>query len=305
MFYHEPIMPERILDILDIKKDGIYFDGTLGGGGHSLGRLKAGGQIIATDLDADAIAYSSERFKNEGYCGRYTLIKGNFKNATAYLDELGIDKLDGALLDLGVSSHQLDTPERGFSYRYDAPLDMRMNKNQCLTGENVINDYEPSKLIKILYEYGEESHAKRIVQKIVEERQKERITTTGRLSRIIEECMPHIRGSHPAKQTFQAIRIEVNGELDGLAEAVTSITRRLKTGARICVLSFHSLEDRIIKEALRAMSTNCLCDKSIPVCVCNHKAEIKLIKTEKKADSIELLTNPRSKSAMLRAAEKI
>lgn len=305
MFYHEPIMLERILDILRVKEGKVYFDGTLGGGGHSLEILKAGGTVVATDLDGDAIQYASNRFKSEGFAGKFTLIRGNFKNACAYLDELGIEKIDGALLDLGVSSHQLDTPDRGFSYRYDAPLDMRMNLNQRLTAETVVNEYGEGELLKILYEYGEESHAKRIVREIVRERERRRIKTTGELVEIIERCIPHVRGSHPAKQTFQAIRIEVNGELDGLKEAVESITRKLNPGGRICVLTFHSLEDRIVKNAFRTMATDCLCDKSVPVCVCNHKAEIKIIKTEKKADSIELVTNPRSKSASLRAAEKI
>ncbi len=305
MFYHTPIMLDEVLETLDVRRDGIYFDGTLGGGGHSLGIMKKGGRIIATDLDGDAIAYAGKLFDGEGFCGRYTLVRNNFKNFAEVLDGLGIDGLDGALLDLGVSSHQFDEAERGFSYRFDAPLDMRMDTRGGLTAYDVVNGYSPEDLLKVLYEYGEEPFAKRIVNNIVRKRENGDIRTTGELATLIENSVPHRKGGHPAKQTFQALRIEVNGELDGLGEAVDGIIGRLKRGGRMCVITFHSLEDRIIKKTMKTMATDCLCDKSIPICVCGHKAEIKIIKTNKKATDEERENNSRSKSASLRAAEKL
>ena len=304
-FYHASVMPEEVLAALNVKKDGLYFDGTLGGGGHSLEIMKRGGRLIATDLDGDAIEYAGRRFEEAGFSGRYTLLRGNFKDACALLDGIGVGKLDGALLDLGVSSHQFDEADRGFSYRYDAPLDMRMDRRQELTARDVVNDYSPEELIRLLYEYGEESFAKRIAANIVRERQTAPIETTGQLAGLIERSVPHRKGGHPAKQTFQALRIEVNGELDGLGKAVEDLARRLNPGGRICVITFHSLEDKIVKRVMRTMATDCLCDKSIPICVCGHKAEIKLIKTEKKATKEETERNSRSKSASLRVAEKL
>ncbi len=305
MFYHTPIMLNEVLEILDVKEDGLYFDGTLGGGGHSLGIMRNGGRVIATDLDGDAIAYAGKLFDEEGYEGRYKLVRTNFKNFAEVLDDDGIDKIDGALLDLGVSSHQFDEPSRGFSYRYDAPLDMRMDNRGGMTAYDVVNGYSPEELLKILYEYGEEPFARRIVSGIVRRRETDSIKTTGELAEIIENSVPHRKGGHPAKQTFQALRIEVNGELDGLGEAVEGIIRRLKSGGRLCVITFHSLEDKIVKRTMKTMATDCLCDKSLPICVCGHKAEIKIIKTNKKASEEERNSNSRSKSASLRAAEKL
>lgn len=307
MFYHTSVMPAEVLEALRVKAGGLYFDGTLGGGGHSLEILRRGGRVIATDLDGDAIAYASALFDGEGFAGRYELIRGNFKNFSAYMDERGVASIDGALLDLGVSSHQFDEPSRGFSYRFDARLDMRMNTDQELSAYDVVNGYTAAELTRILYEYGEEPFAKRIAANIVREREKSPVETTGRLTEIIERSVPHRKVGHPAKQSFQALRIEVNGELDGLGRAVEDIARRLKTGGRICVLTFHSLEDRIVKRTLRTMATDCLCDKSLPVCVCGHKAEVKLVKVNGngRAGAEELKRNSRSSSATLRVAERI
>lgn len=304
-FYHTSVMPEEVLAALAVKAGGLYFDGTLGGGGHSLEILKRGGRLVATDLDGDAIDYASRRFDEAGYNGRYTLLRGNFKDAPRLLDEIGAGPLDGALLDLGVSSHQFDEADRGFSYRFDAPLDMRMDRRQELTAKNVVNEYSPEDLLRILYEYGEESFARRIVGSIVRERETSPIETTGQLAALIERSVPHRKGGHPAKQTFQALRIEVNGELDGLGKAVEDLARRLVAGGRLCVITFHSLEDKIVKRTLKTMATDCLCDKSIPICVCGHKAEVKIIKTDKKATKAETEQNSRSKSASLRVAEKL
>lgn len=304
-FYHISVMLNEAVDALAPHEGGTYFDGTLGGGGHSLEIMKRGGKVIATDLDGDAIAYAQKRFEEAGMSGRYVLVRDNFKNAARVLDDLGVDAVDGALLDLGVSSHQFDAPERGFSYRYDAPLDMRMDTRGGLTAKDVVNDYPPAQLLRILYEYGEESYAKRIVAAITAERKKAPIETTGRLAEIVERSVPHRKGGHPAKKTFQAIRIEVNGELDGLGEAVETLTRRLKKGGRICVITFHSLEDKTVKRTFARMAADCICDRSLPVCVCGHKAEIKLIKVPKKASEDELESNSRSRSASIRIAEKL
>lgn len=304
-FYHTSVMPVEVLSALQVTDGGIYFDGTLGGGGHSLEIMKRGGRVIATDLDGDAIAYADKRFSEAGFSGRYTLLRGNFKDACEMLDDAGIGELDGALLDLGVSSHQFDEGDRGFSYRFDAPLDMRMDRRQELTARDVVNEYPPEELLRILYEYGEESFAKRIVSNIVRQRTVAPIETTGELATLIERSVPHRKGGHPAKQTFQALRVEVNGELEGLGSAVEKLTRRLKTGGRMCVITFHSLEDKIVKRVMKTMATDCLCDKSIPICVCGHRAEIKIIKTDKKATKEETERNSRSKSASLRVAEKL
>lgn len=305
MFYHTSVMLDEVLELLSVKRDGLYFDGTLGGGGHSLEIMKKGGRLIATDLDGDAIEYARSLFDREGMNGRYTLVRDNFKNFNNVLNEKGIDKIDGAVLDLGVSSHQFDEAERGFSYRFDAGLDMRMDRRQELTARDVVNDYSPDELLKILYEYGEESYAKRIVAGIVKERAIRPIETTGRLAQIVSDSVPYRKGGHPAKQTFQALRIEVNDELNGLGGAVRDILRRLKAGGRLCVITFHSLEDKAVKTVMREMAADCICDKSLPMCVCGHKSEIKIIKTNKKATKEEMEANSRSKSASLRVAEKL
>ncbi len=303
-FYHTPVMLGEVMSELNVKENGIYFDGTLGGGGHSLEIMKAGGRVIATDLDSCAIEYAEKRFEREGMSGRYTLVRGNFKNFTEITDELGISVIDGALLDLGVSSRQLDDGSRGFSYRYDAPLDMRMDDRSSLTAEKIVNEWPADRLIRLLYRYGEESFAPRIVGAIERERKKSRIKTTGELASIISANVPYRKSGHPAKKTFQALRIEVNGELDGLGEAAEAIVKKLAAGGRLCIITFHSLEDRIIKNTFRLMSADCICDKSVPVCVCGHKAETRQLKAVR-AGGKELSENNRSHSATLRAVEKL
>lgn len=303
--YHISVMLDEVISALNVRSGGIYFDGTLGGGGHSLGIMKAGGNVIATDLDEDAIKYAEDRFLSEGMSGRFTLVRDNFKNFLRVTDSLGCDAIDGAVLDLGVSSHQFDDGERGFSYRFDAELDMRMDRRQELTAEDVVNGYSEKELLRVLYEYGEESYAKSIVRNIIKARQAHPIKTTGELADIIAKSVPYRKGGHPAKKTFQALRIEVNGELDGLGQAVEDIVGKLRSGGRLCVITFHSLEDKIIKNAFRLMATDCICDKSLPVCVCGHKATVKQIKTNKRATEEELAENNRSHSASLRIVEKL
>ena len=303
-FYHVPVLYDEVMEALRVRPGGIYFDGTLGGSGHSLGIMKAGGSVIATDLDGEAIRYAGERFMREGMDGKFTLVRGNFKRFTEVTDELGVKEIDGALLDLGVSSRQFDDGERGFSYRYDAELDMRMDKRDGQTAEDIVNGYPADELIRILYRYGEENFAPRIVSAIERERKKHKIKTTGELAAIISSAVPYRKGGHPAKKTFQALRIEVNGELDGLGEAVEDIVKKLKSGARLCVITFHSLEDRIIKNTFRLLSTDCICDKSIPICVCGHKASVRLVGTVR-AGKKEVDENNRSRSATLRTAEKL
>lgn len=294
---------------LRLKEGGIWFDGTVGGGGHSyeiLKRTSPSGQLIATDLDENAIAAASERLSE--FSGRFRIYKNNYKNFAAVLSEAGVSELDGVLLDFGVSSFQLDERERGFSYMQDAPLDMRMDAKAPLTAEDVVNGYAEEELAKILKEYGEERFAKNIARNVAAARKKSRIRTTGELAKIVEASIPaKFRQNGPcARKTFQAIRIEVNGELDGLEEAVKGLARRLKKGGRICILTFHSLEDRIVKNAFRELATDCICDKSLPVCVCGKKKEIEIITHKPQtASAEELQNNSRAKSAKLRIAEKV
>ena len=294
---------------LRLKEGGIWFDGTVGGGGHSyeiLKRTSPSGQLIATDLDENAIAAASERLSE--FSGRFRIYKNNYKNFAAVLSEAGVSELDGVLLDFGVSSFQLDERERGFSYMQDAPLDMRMDASAPFTAEDAVNGYTEEELAKILKEYGEERFAKNIARNIAAARKKARIRTTGELAKIVEESIPaKFRQNGPcARKTFQAIRIEVNGELDGLEEAVKGLALRLKKGGRICILTFHSLEDRIVKNAFRDLATDCICDKSLPVCVCGKKKEVEII-THKPltASAEELQNNSRAKSAKLRIAERV
>ena len=308
-FSHKPVLLEECMQGLRLKEGGIWFDGTVGGGGHSyeiLKRTSPSGQLIATDLDENAIAAASERLSE--FSGRFRIYKNNYKNFAAVLSEAGVSELDGVLLDFGVSSFQLDERERGFSYMQDAPLDMRMDAKAPLTAEDVVNGYAEEELAKILKEYGEERFAKNIARNVAAARKKSRIRTTGELAKIVEASIPaKFRQNGPcARKTFQAIRIEVNGELDGLEEAVKGLARRLKKGGRICILTFHSLEDRIVKNAFRELATDCICDKSLPVCVCGKKKEIEII-THKPltASAEELQNNSRAKSAKLRIAERV
>ncbi|MBR4124441.1 MAG: 16S rRNA (cytosine(1402)-N(4))-methyltransferase RsmH [Clostridia bacterium] len=308
-FKHTPIMLFECLDGLDIKPNGIYFDGTLGGAGHSseiLKRLETG-RLIATDKDDEALAVATERLSK--ISKNFVAVKSDFKQFDKVLDDLGVEKIDGVLLDLGVSSYQLDNAQRGFSYIADAKLDMRMDKSSALTAEDVVNNYSAEALTKIFYEYGEETFTKEIVKNIVKFRETERITTTKQLADIIKMSVPkkvQIAKGNPCKKVFQAIRIEVNGELANLYDTICKMIDRLKVGGRIAIITFHSLEDRIVKDAFKFCATDCICPKNIPVCVCHHKAKVKIITKKPILPSDkEQKENSRSTSAKLRIAEKI
>lgn len=308
-FSHKPVMLEECMQGLRLKDGGIYFDGTVGGGGHSyeiLARTSPGGRLIATDLDDYAIQAAENRLRE--FAGRYAIYKSNYKDFEEVFEKAGVDKPDGVLLDFGVSSFQLDEASRGFSYMKDAPLDMRMDKDSAFSAEDVVNGYSEQALAKIFKEYGEEKFAMRIAQNIAKARSKKAIRTTGELSQIVEESIPaKFRHNGPcARKTFQAIRIEVNGELEGLERAVRGLTLRLKKGGRICILTFHSLEDRIVKNVFRDLATDCICDKSLPVCVCGRKKEIEIVTTKPIiASEEETKKNSRSKCAKLRIAERL
>ena len=309
-FSHKPVMPEECMEGLALKDGGIWYDGTVGGGGHSyeiLKRTAPSGRLIATDLDDEAIAAASERLKD--FDGRFEIYKSNYKDFSIVFDRAGVSQIDGALLDFGVSSHQLDDSDRGFTYRDgNAPLDMRMNTSAYLTAEIVLNTYSEEALARILKTYGEETFAKQIARNVVKYREKQPLKTTGEFSEIIRNSIPaKFRFGAPCeRKSFQAIRIEVNGELDGLYELVIALTRRLKRGGRIAILTFHSLEDRVVKEAFRQLENPCTCPGNFPVCVCGKKPEIKII-TRKPitASEREINENSRSKCAKLRIAERI
>lgn len=309
-FVHIPVMLDECINGLNLKTDGIYFDGTLGGAGHSYKILKNSapfGRLIATDLDDYAISRAYDKLAP--FNGRFNLVKDNFKNFANVISSLGIEKLDGILLDLGVSSFQLDDKSRGFSYMADGEsLDMRMDASQALSAIDIINNYSEHQLKSILLEYGEERFAGNIAKNIVAERKINKIITVGKLNEIIRKSIPlkFQVGGHPSKKTFQALRIEVNGELNGLYQTIIDMTRSLKSGGRIAIITFHSLEDRIVKRAFKELETDCICDKSLPVCVCGKKKEINIItKHPITASDNELLINSRAKSAKLRIAEKI
>lgn len=309
-FSHKPVMLEECMDGLNLKDGGVYFDGTVGGGNHSyeiLRRSSPTGQLIATDLDDEAIAAATERLKP--FEGRFAIYKSNYKDFERVFAEAGIEKVDGALLDFGVSSHQIDDAARGFSYRIpEAPLDMRLDQTAPLTAEKVLNTYSEEKLAFILKTYGEEPFARTIARNVIRFRESKPLKTCGEFAELIRSSIPaKFRFGAPCeRKSFQAVRIEVNGELEGLYELVLSLTRRLKKGGRIAILTFHSLEDRAVKEAFRYLEAPCTCPKNLPVCVCGKKQEIRII-THKPitAGERELGENPRSKSAKLRIAEKI
>ena len=310
-FSHKPVMLEECMEGLALKAGGIYFDGTVGGGGHSFEILKRSGpsgRLIATDLDDEAIAAATKRL--DVYGDRFAIYKSNYKNFSQVFDEAGIDKIDGALLDFGISSHQIDDEDRGFSYKMaSAPLDMRMDQTSPLTAATVLNTYPEEKLYYILKTYGEEPFAKQIARAIVKTRVEKPLLTSGDFAEIIKSNIPakfRYGGAPCERKSFQALRIEVNGELDGLYDLVVSLTRRLKKGGRIAILTFHSLEDRIVKEAFRFMETACTCPPNFPVCTCGKKQEIKSI-TRKPivASESEQAENSRSKCAKLRVAEKV
>lgn len=309
-FSHVSVLLDECIDGLKIKEDGIYVDGTLGGGGHSLEivkRLGEKGRLIAIDRDADALMAAGARL--HAHASKITYVHDDFKNCCTVLDELGIDEVDGILLDLGVSSYQLDNAERGFSYMKDAPLDMRMDQSQFLTAFNVVNEFTVSQLTKILYEYGEEKLAPRIAEKIAAVRDKETISTTLQLAKLVEGCYPaktRWKYGHPAKRTFQAIRICVNNELTGLGDTVTNMARRLKKGGRMAVITFHSLEDRIVKTAFKDLALSCTCPPDFPVCVCGKVKEVELVnKKPIVASQEELNRNSRAESAKLRIVERV
>ena len=309
-FSHKPVMLEECMQGLCLKDGGVWFDGTVGGGGHSyeiLKRTSPKGKLIATDLDDEAIVAATKRLSE--FENRFAIYKSNYKDYKEVFLKAGVDKIDGAILDFGISSHQIDDGERGFSYKQaDAPLDMRMDQSSPLTAEIIVNTYSEERLVKILKTYGEETFAKQIARNIVKYRQDKPLKTSGELSEIIQKSVPaKFRfGAPPERKTYQALRIEVNGELDGLYELVQGLTRRLKKGGRIVILTFQSLEDRIVKEAFREMENPCTCPGNFPVCVCGKKPEIKIItKKPITASEEELKDNSRSKCAKLRIAEKI
>lgn len=306
-FSHKPVLLEETIDALNIKPDGIYVDGTAGGGGHSseiLKRLSPNGRLISIDQDPDAIEAVTERlkdYKNSIIC------KGNFSDVVSIVNGLGIERIDGIMLDIGVSSRQLDTPERGFSFHYDAPLDMRMSQSGA-SAYDLVNQLPYEQLVKIISRYGEERFAKQITRAIIREREKQPIATTLQLAEIIKAAVPAAkrREGHPARQTFQALRIAVNGELDRLEEGLQGGFELLKPGGRMAVITFHSLEDRIVKRAMAKWCTGCTCPKDFPVCVCGNKPKAELaLRKPAEASEKELSENPRARSARLRAITKL
>lgn len=308
-FKHYSVMLSETVDALNVEDGGIYADGTLGGGGHSYEILSRGKDIRLIGIDRDEEAICAAKKRLEEFGDKVTYINDNFKNTASILDSLGIDELDGMVLDLGVSSYQLDNEERGFSYMKSAPLDMRMNRKGSFSAYDVVNSYTEDQLTNIFYRYGEENWSRRVAKFITERREKAPIETTGELCEIIRAAIPQGARKdelHPEKRIFQAIRIEVNGELEILKGAVCDIVSRLKKGGRLAIITFHSLEDRIIKQAFSELAKGCTCPASFPVCVCGKKPEIKVI-TRKPVlpGDEELSENSRSKSAKLRIAEKL
>ena len=308
-FRHKSVLLEETIEGLNVKPDGIYVDGTLGGAGHAVevcSRLSAKGRFIGIDQDQDAIIAASERLA--AYEDRVTIIRSNYCYMVNELRNLGIHQVDGILLDLGVSSYQLDNEERGFTYRVDAPLDMRMDQRQTRTAADIINGYEEKELYRIIRDYGEDKFAKNIAKHIVAARQEKPIQTTGELTEIIRRAIPmkiQAAGGHPAKRTFQAVRIELNRELDVLRESLDGMIGMLGDGGRICIITFHSLEDRIVKTIFRKNENPCTCPSDFPVCVCGRESMGKVI-TRKPIlpGAAELEDNSRSKSAKLRIFER-
>ena len=308
-FAHTSVLLDDCIDNLKIKPDGIYADGTLGGGGHSFeiaARLSKQGRLIGIDQDAAAIAAAGERLKN--FADRVTILRANYGSMAEELAKLGITSVDGVILDLGVSSYQLDDAGRGFTYREDVRLDMRMDQRQSFSAVDVVNGYPEADLYRIIRDYGEDRFAGNIARHIVNARKDHAIETTGELIQIIKAAIPakvRATGGHPAKRTFQAIRIEVNHELEILERSLDGMIDLLNDGGRICVITFHSLEDRIVKQCFRKNENPCTCPKSFPVCVCGKKPKGKVV-TRKPIlpDKEEMQRNPRSKSAKLRVFER-
>ncbi len=307
-FYHVPVLYNEVIEGLNIQPEGIYLDGTLGGGGHSRGILQQlnTGRLIAVDKDTDALE-NAQNVLSE-YLDKISFVHDDYKNILSRLDEMGIEKLDGVLLDLGVSSYQIDTAERGFSYVKDAPLDMRMDKEQSFSAYDVVNGYSEKELLRVLYDYGEEINARSIVRKIIQAREKKPIETTLELADIVFNAYPpkeRYKHGNPSKKTFQAIRIEVNNELGGLQDFIYNLALRLREGGRMCVITFHSLEDRIVKRAFVELEKDCICDKKLPVCVCNKRREVKIITKKPILGEKEKDINKRSESAKLRIIERV
>lgn len=308
-FNHTSVLLQETIDGLNIRPDGVYVDGTLGGGGHSYeiaSRLSDRGQLIGIDQDEAAITAAGERLKEFG--DRVIIVRSNYRNTKSILQSLQIEKIDGMMLDLGVSSYQLDTEERGFSYRYDAPLDMRMDKRQTLTARDIVNGYSEMELFRVIRDYGEDKFAKNIAKHIVAARQQSPIETTGRLNEIIKAAIPakmRAEGGHPSKRTYQAIRIECNKELEVLRDSLEELIGLLNPGGRLCIITFHSLEDRIVKSAFKKAENPCTCPPSFPVCVCGKLSQGKVI-TNKPIlpGEEELERNSRAKSAKLRIFER-
>lgn len=308
-FKHKSVLLNETIENLNIKPDGIYVDGTLGGGGHSLEivkRLGDGGRLIGIDQDADAIAAATKRL--EDYADKVTIVRNNYCNMAVVLDELGIDKVDGIVLDLGVSSYQLDTAQRGFTYKVDAPLDMRMDQRQEITARDIVNEYSEYDLYRIIRDYGEDKFAKNIAKHIVAARQIKPVETTFELNEIIKAAIPmkfRLTTGHPAKKTFQAIRIELNRELEVLQDSIDMMIDRLENEGRICIITFHSLEDRIVKIGFKNNENPCTCPPDFPVCVCNNKSKGKVITRKPIVPSDEELEdNKRAKSSKLRVFER-
>ncbi|MFR6152543.1 MAG: 16S rRNA (cytosine(1402)-N(4))-methyltransferase RsmH [Peptoniphilus sp.] len=308
-FAHKSVLLDETIEGLNIREGKIYLDGTLGGAGHSreiLKKLKGTGLLIGIDQDIEALEVAKERLSDYKNVEFFNLNYINFEKA---LDELGIDKIDGVLLDIGVSSYQFDNPERGFSYRFDAPLDMRMDQELEISARDIVNTYSESEITRIIKEYGEEKWAARIAKFIVDERKTKSIETTFELVEIIKNAIPasaRRNGPHPAKRTFQALRIEVNRELDVLEDSIERFVHRLNPGGRIAIITFHSLEDRIVKNAFKYLEKDCICPPSSPICTCDKKKEINIL-TRKPitASEEELKENKRSHSSKLRIAEKL
>lgn len=308
-FHHISVLLEESVSALVTDPGGIYVDCTLGGSGHAakvVSQLSSLGRFIGIDQDPAAILAGKARLANAS-C-QVDIVQNNFQNIGHVLDDLNINKVNGILFDLGVSSHQLDIAERGFSYMQDAPLDMRMNPVAIFSAYDVVNDYSEQQLTKIIIEYGEERWAKRIAKFIVEARMIEPIRTTSELVSVIKKAIPAAArrdGPHPAKRTFQAIRIEVNNELGILKEAFITSIERLEVGGRLCIITFHSLEDRIAKQTLQHMAKGCICPLSLPICMCNNKPQVKVLGKPRIPSTLELEENPRARSAKLRVGEKV
>ena len=305
--YHIPVLYYETLENLITDKDGVYVDCTLGGGGHSEGILREigdNGRLISIDQDEQAIEFAKDRLGKYG--SKWSVFKNNFENIDTVLYMAGADKVTGILMDIGVSSTQLDDPERGFSYRYDTKLDMRMNRSSELSAYEVVNNYEEGELVKIFFEYGEDRFSRKIARLICQRREEKPIETTGELVDVIRKAYPPRSEKHPAKKVFQAIRIEVNRELDVLKNAITKSFNSLEKGGRLAIITFHSLEDRIVKNMFRDLCTGCKCPKELPICVCNEVPKGKLVNRKPIISSKqELEFNNRAHSAKLRVIEKL